>query len=54
MPIKAFKASRGEVVERRALTISELQTIYAKAPNDFWRYMIFQVDSTPACAWATW
>jgi integrase len=40
LPIKAFKAARGEVMERRALTISELQLIYSKAPNDFWRYMV--------------
>ena len=40
MPIKPFKAERGEVAERRALTVAEIQLIYGKAPNDFWRYMI--------------
>jgi len=40
LPIKPFKAGRGEVMERRALTIAELQLIYSKAPNDFWRYMV--------------
>jgi integrase len=40
MPIKPFKAERGEVAERRAFTIAEIQLIYSKAPNDFWRWMI--------------
>ena len=40
LPIKPFKADRGEVVARRALTMEEVVLIYSKAPNDFWRYMI--------------
>lgn len=35
-----YKASRRDVVQRRAYTLMEVQTIYRKAPNDFWRYMI--------------
>jgi integrase len=40
LPIKPFKGSRGELASRRALTMAELQLIYSKAPNDFWRWMI--------------
>jgi integrase len=40
LPIKPFKADRGEVAERRSLTMEEVVLIYSKAPNDFWRYMI--------------
>ena len=39
-PVKRFKAQKGEKVERRSFTLEELQSIYTKAPDAFWRYMI--------------
>jgi integrase len=39
-PVKPFKAQKGEKTKRRSFTIDELKEIYAKAPDDFWRYMI--------------
>jgi len=39
-PIKRFKENRAEASARRAYTLAELQLMHAKAPNDFWRYMI--------------
>lgn len=38
--IKTFVSSADEASGRRALTIQEIKTLYAKAPDDFWRYMI--------------
>ncbi len=40
LPVKSFKESRAEGVNRRSFTLEELKNIYGKAPNDFWRYMI--------------
>jgi integrase len=39
MPVARFKDD-SDAATRRAFTLAELQTIYAKAPNDFWRYMV--------------
>ncbi len=39
-PIKVFKQSRDEGLNRRPFTLSELKRIYDKAPDLFWRYMI--------------
>jgi hypothetical protein len=39
-PVKKFKGSKSEMTNRRAYTLSELSSMYSKAPNDFWRYMI--------------
>jgi integrase len=40
LPIKAFKAARGETQGRRAFTLDELRMLHDKAPDDFWRYML--------------
>jgi integrase len=40
MPLKAFKESAGEEMERRAFSPDEIRTLYLKAPDDFWRYMV--------------
>jgi integrase len=39
-PIKPFKALKGEKVSKRAYSLKELGEVHAKAPDDFWRYMI--------------
>ena len=38
--IKRFAVSRAEKRVRRPFTVGEMQQLYKKAPNDFWRYMI--------------
>jgi integrase len=40
LPIKPFKAGRDEAQARRSFTLAEIQLIYTKAPDDFWRYMV--------------
>jgi integrase len=40
LPVKPFKAGKGESPKRRAFSVAELQLLYSKAPNDFWKYMI--------------
>lgn len=37
---RALKLDKDSTNGRRALTLPELKTLYSKAPNDFWRYMI--------------
>ena len=39
-PLKSFKESADEEFQRRAFTLDELRTLFRKAPNGFWRYMI--------------
>ena len=39
-PVRLLKQSRGEKGRRRAFTVSELKTISAKCPDDFWRYLV--------------
>lgn len=39
-PVKAFKDSAKVKAERRAFTVAEIQLLHAKAPDDFWRYMV--------------
>ncbi len=39
-PVKRFKASRSEKVQRRAFTLAEVKLMLGKAPDDFWRYMV--------------
>ncbi|MEY2409074.1 MAG: hypothetical protein QOF48_1744 [Verrucomicrobiota bacterium] len=40
LSIKQFKVPQAERRARRAFTLVELQLMYGKAPDDFWRYMI--------------
>src|SRR5258705_8658402 len=40
MAVKRFKASAAEKLKRRPYTLQEVASIYDKAPDDFWRYMI--------------
>ena len=37
---RALKLDRECKSKRRAFTLAELKTIFDKAPNDFWRYMV--------------
>lgn len=46
LAVKPFKAGRGEISKRRAFSLAELELLYSKAPNDFWRYMIYGGFST--------
>jgi len=39
-PVKKYKASKRERSPRRAFTLAEINTMFDKAPNDFWRYMV--------------
>ena len=39
-PVKASKLSRAEKGRKRAFTLDELRTIFAKCPDDFWRYLV--------------
>jgi integrase len=38
--VKSFKARRDEARSRRAFTLAEVGLLYAKAPDEFWRYMV--------------
>lgn len=38
--IKTLKLSAAERQRKRAFTLDELKTIFAKCPNDFWRFMV--------------
>ena len=38
--VKASKLSRAEKGRKRAFTLTELRTIFAKCPDDFWRYLV--------------
>jgi len=38
--VKPVKVTKGSKVKRRAFTVQELQLLWSKAPNDFWRYML--------------
>jgi integrase len=40
LPIRQFKPGKDEPAGRRALTLAELQLVYQKAPDEFWRYMV--------------
>lgn len=40
LPIRKFKESKEELSGRRALTLSEIRTLFDKAPSDFWRFMV--------------
>lgn len=40
MPLKSFKDSAKEKKARRAFDLKEIKSLYEKAPDDFWRYMI--------------
>ncbi len=40
LPVRTFKPDREERQRRRAFSIEEIGLIYAKAPNEFWRFMI--------------
>ena len=59
-PIKTFKPGPDEEQVRRPFTAKEVQLIYSKAPDDFWRYMIISGFYTGArmgdlacCIWAS-
>jgi integrase len=39
-PIKALKLSAEEKLRRRPFTADEIRTLFTKAPDDFWRYMV--------------
>ncbi len=39
-PVKRFKVSRAEKVQRRAFTLAEVKLMLEKAPDEFWRYMV--------------
>lgn len=39
-PVKSFKDSGKEAEARRAFDLNEIKTLHAKAPDDFWRYMV--------------
>ena len=39
-PVKTLKLSRAEKQRKRAFTLDELKLIFAKCPNDFWRYAV--------------
>ena len=39
-PIKAFKEETKAIAARRAFTAEEIRTMFTKAPNQFWQYMI--------------
>lgn len=39
-PVKVLKQSRAEKGRKRAFTLDELKTIYAKCPDDFWRFAV--------------
>lgn len=38
--IKTLKLSAAERQRKRAFTLDELKTIFAKCPDDFWRFMV--------------
>ncbi len=40
MAVKSFKDGEKEKQARRAFTLAELNLLYSKAPDDFWRYML--------------
>src|SRR5207237_1705207 len=37
---KSLKLTKDSKAIRRAFTLEELKTLFSKAPNDFWRYML--------------
>ena len=39
-PVKMLKQSRAEKARKRAFTLDELKTIFAKCPDDFWRFAV--------------
>lgn len=39
-PVKVLKQSRAEKGRKRAFTLDELRTIFAKCPDDFWRFAV--------------
>lgn len=39
-PVKVLKQSRAEMGRKRAFTLDELKTIFAKCPDDFWRFAV--------------
>lgn len=39
-PVKVLKQSRAEQGRKRAFTLDELKTIFAKCPDDFWRFAV--------------
>jgi integrase len=38
--LKSLKLTKDSEAIRRAFTLAELKTLFSKAPNDFWRYML--------------
>jgi len=40
LPVRPIKRTQEERQQRRAFTLAEVQTIYSKAPDDFWRFMV--------------
>ena len=40
LAVKRFKPDQDEQTKRRGYTLAELELLFRKAPNDFWRYMI--------------
>ena len=40
LAVKRFKSGQDEQAKRRAYTLAELELLFRKAPDNFWRYMI--------------